>query len=399
MKKPAQPRYRIKLRWFRPLFWPPLIPIVFLIWIFNKISPIPLKIYLMRVDRIGHLAENAEQVCCKIDLGLIERQFRIYVYRDIPCNMVLFGMWDRVLHVNQFFLLIYDICKKFGGLGILSNEMQDPGRNEYNIVEKCKQHIAFTDDEVDEAKRQCSTLGYDGKNQHVCVLGRDNAYLLLHNKHEDNSHYEYRNVDINTYIPALEHLVARHTVFRMGSIAKDRIRISHPRIIDYPFSGKRSELLDVYLPATCRFFITCGTGLDSIASMCFRVPTLYVNFIPVDLLVNWGSSNITIFKHYWSTQEKRFLTLSEILDSGVGASYDAHRLKEVGVEIVDNSPEEILDAVREMEARLDGAWEETPEDTQLQRAFWEIFTRRHPNREYVARIGAAFLRGNPNWTR
>ncbi|WP_449243471.1 TIGR04372 family glycosyltransferase [Desulfovibrio sp.] len=399
MKKNAQPRYRIKLRWFRPLFWPVLLPVVIAIWLYNKLSPIPIRIYLMRVDRIGHLAENTELVCCKIDLGIIKKEIRIFVHRDIPCNMFLFRMWSRVLYVNQLFLLIYDVCKKLGGLGILSDEMQTPGLNSNNMVEKCPRHLSFTPDELRDAERQCRELGHDGSRPHVCVLGRDAVYLQQHNPHEDNSHYEFRNVDINTYIPALEHLAERFTVIRMGSVARDRLQTTNPRIIDYPFSGKRTELLDIYLSGTCRFFISTGTGLDSVASICFRVPMLFVNFIPVALMVNWGSANLSIFKHYWLVEEKRFLTLSEILDSGVGDSYDAYRIRKFGVEIVDNSPEELLDAVREMEARLDGAWEEDPEDARLQQAYWDICRQRYPRREYVARIGAKFLRNNPNWAR
>ena len=75
------------------------------------------------------------------------------------------------------------------------------------------------------------------------------------------------------------------------------------------------------------------------------------------------------------------------------------RITEFGAEIVDNSPEELLEAVREMEARLAGTWTESPQDAALQQAFWERYRPHYPDRVYVARIGADFLRQNPHWTR
>lgn len=399
MSRKRQPHYRIQLKWFRPLFWPLLLPIALLLALFNKLSPVPFKIYLMRVDRIGHLAENTEQFCCKLDLGQIGREFRVFVHRDAPCNRFLLRMWSRVLPIRQVFLPLFDVCNKLGGLGVVSKTLQTIGPNLQNEVEQCRRHLRFTPEEEAEAREQCRALGFDSDDPFVCVLGRDDAYLLQHNPHEDNSHYKYRNVDINTYIPALEHLAEQFTVIRMGNVALDRLRTDNPRIIDYPFSGQCSELLDVFLAARCRFFITCGSGLDSIASICFRLPVLYVNFLPPRLIVNFGSRNMTILKHYWSVAEKRFLALSEILASGVGESYDYYRIKEFGVEIVDNSPEELLEAVREMEERVDGTWAESPQDAALQQAFWECYRPHYPDRVYVAHIGANFLRRNPHWAR
>ena len=119
MSRKRQPHYRIQLKWFRPLFWPLLLPIALLLALFNKLSPVPFKIYLMRVDRIGHLAENTEQFCCKLDLGQIGREFRVFVHRDAPCNRFLLRMWSRVLPIRQVFLPLYDVCNKFGGLGVV----------------------------------------------------------------------------------------------------------------------------------------------------------------------------------------------------------------------------------------------------------------------------------------
>ena len=69
----------------------------------------------------------------------------------------------------------------------------------------------------------------------------------------------------------------------------------------------------------------------------------------------------------------------------------------------DLTAEEILQAVLEMEARLNGNWEESEEDQQLQDQFWEIFrshqgfNKFHGKIHPEARVGAHFLRNNPEW--
>ena len=68
--------------------------------------------------------------------------------------------------------------------------------------------------------------------------------------------------------------------------------------------------------------------------------------------------------------------------------------------MIENSEEEILDLVMEMNARLDGKWIETPEDIELQRKYQRIykewFLKQHYKESTMLRIriGALFLRKN-----
>jgi hypothetical protein len=65
-----------------------------------------------------------------------------------------------------------------------------------------------------------------------------------------------------------------------------------------------------------------------------------------------------------------------------------------GVDIVDNTPEEIRDLAIEMDDRLRGVWVEREEDTILQKKFWALFSQSELNGVIYARIGAEFLRQN-----
>lgn len=67
---------------------------------------------------------------------------------------------------------------------------------------------------------------------------------------------------------------------------------------------------------------------------------------------------------------------------------------EAGLEVVANTPEEILDFAREMNERLNGTFEETEEDEELQSRFLNMFPPHLDSYGTPVRIGTVFLRKN-----
>ena len=67
---------------------------------------------------------------------------------------------------------------------------------------------------------------------------------------------------------------------------------------------------------------------------------------------------------------------------------------EAGLEVIENSGDEILDLAVEMNARIDGTWLDTEEDNELQRRYLDFFPPNHPQYGFTARVGAHFLRQN-----
>ncbi len=66
----------------------------------------------------------------------------------------------------------------------------------------------------------------------------------------------------------------------------------------------------------------------------------------------------------------------------------------IGVDVIENTPEELLDMVVEMDERLKGKWQTTEEDEELQQRFWSLLEVTEPNHEFRPRMGAKFLRQN-----
>ena len=98
------------------------------------------------------------------------------------------------------------------------------------------------------------------------------------------------------------------------------------------------------------------------------------------------------------------MTFKELFESGVGTCQRSNEFTKFGIELVENTKDEISEVVKEMDDRLNGTWKSNEEDDELQNRFWSIFPKKtilpygHNSREIPlhgeikSRIGAEFLR-------
>ena len=251
----------------------------------------------------------------------------------------------------------------------------------------------FTAQEESYGQKGLNELGVSKDSLFVCFHARDSAYLNSFSN-KDWSYHDFRDSNIDNYLPAAEILAQRgYYCLRVGSIAEKAIHSIHPRVIDYTTSGKRTELLDIYLGAKCHFFICSDTGMSLFPEM-FRRPVVYVNWAPL-LRVPYFYilSGLIIPKKFYLRREQRFLTFKEIIDSEFGSISRAEILEKLDIELIENTPEEITAVALEMDERIKGTWKTTAEDEELQERFWTLFDPYQIKNPGV-RIGADFLRQN-----
>ena len=75
---------------------------------------------------------------------------------------------------------------------------------------------------------------------------------------------------------------------------------------------------------------------------------------------------------------------------------DERHQARLGVELVKNSADEIFTACQEMNSRIDGTWETTPEDEDLQKRYLDLVVKYsdQPTWRGGGRVGTQFLRDN-----
>lgn len=345
-------------------------------------------------ERIGRFAVYVESYLNERDDGRHNpKNFDVFYYFAQICNYQLKKMWDRTLRIYHFAKYIDKASRLLPGakqhLIPLSYDRDIDG-----LFNRIKPHLKFLPQEEELGKVELNKLGIPDGSPFVCFHARDSAYLdtmLLRKR--DWSYHDFRDSNIHNLIPMAEKLTQQgYYAVRMGARVKEALNTTNSKIIDYAING-RTEFLDIYLGAKCSFFICDSAGIYAVPRM-FRRPIVFVNYVPLEYVFSSCSNSLFIPKKLWLKQEHRFLTFQEILSSEVGRFLRSEQYKESGIEVIENTPEEITAVTVEMVKRLKGQWQTTTEDERLQQSFWGLFKPSELNKVFLSRIGTEFLRQN-----
>lgn len=354
------------------------------------------RIGKLKFDRIGHLAANTELFLRRqTRLKNANREFNIFISGK-TANRQLLKMIKRRLRVleNQILLKLYDNIRPYTNFSKIWIDLPFKG-NEYDEFNNVSPQLWFTKEEEAYGAKILTRMGIKEGAPFVCFHARDKAYLdTLHTHHsrEKWAYHDYRDADIRKYLKAAEYLASLGLIaVRMGYITEHSIETSNSRIIDYS-THYRSDFGDIYLTVNCKFFFGCTGGLHSVAQ-AFGVPVAAANWIPIKYAL-LSKNDLFIPKKLWGIEKKRFLTFSEIIASGMDSWLRSEQYAKAGIEVVENTADEILALVKEMNARLDNTWVTQEEDEELQRRYRSLFQPGHFSYGFPSRIGAEFLRQN-----
>ncbi len=385
----------------------PVVAVIHLIrpWLLVRWGELP-------SPRIGHFAVNTELYLCERDAGINapgRRHVDIFFMEPPICNQQLATMWKRILRVWPAWWILPSLRRVNrlipGGAIHEVGETSCGDRDVHNLIDRFPPHLKFTAEEEVRGEAGLQAMGIPPGTPFVCLNVRDSAYLDAFHKEKDWSYHNHRDSDIQNYVPAAEELANRgYSVIRMGVKVRKAMKTTHQRVIDYATNGMRSDFMDIYLGAKCEFCISVGSGFDAIPYV-FRRPIVYVNVVPLGYLGTYSAQNLEITKHHFSKVLNKELTFREIFAHGVGFFLRSSDYIFHGVELIQNTPDEIRDASIEMAERLNGIWQPHEDDEALQKRFREIFSTyavdAYPGKpihgEIRSRMGTAFLRNNQAW--
>lgn len=264
----------------------------------------------------------------------------------------------------------------------------------HGLLPRTPVHLSFTVEEEHLGREGLKAMGISEGTPFICFHVRDSAYHESATPDRDFSFSDYRDSTIHNHVPAAGEMTYRdYFTVRMGAVVKEPLQTTNPMIIDYA-TKYRSDFMDIFLCAKCYFYIGDQCGLDIIPSI-FRKPIANVNVVPIQAVRTWGQDDLFIPKKLWLREERRFMTFREIFDRRIDNIRIGKHYEQLGIEPVENAPEEIKALAVEMDERLKGTWQTTEEDEELQRRFWSIY---RPDKLFhgviVSHIGAEFLRQN-----
>jgi len=357
----------------------------------RRLRPHPrLRFGLLRHDRIGHLALNTELLLRRQRReGRSSKERVVLLSKGPPANYQLLQMITRRITVRRSEALAdalrVALCNSpvWADLPMYTNEYP-----EWNNLDT---ELAFTAEEEQRGHALLASMGIEPGSPFVCFHARDARYLETVQKDQAGGwrYHDYRDCQIENYLPSANFLAAQGIVaIRMGHLVQSTLpNPRSARIIDYA-NDCRSDFGDVYLPARCKFFLGNTAGLCLLPSV-FKRPCAAANSIGhIPLL----ESDLFIVKKLWHIADRRFLRFGEVIELGADEWLRSERYAHAGLEVVENTADEILDLTKEINDRIDGVWVANEEDEEMQRRYRALFPPGHRCYGFPCRIGAAFLR-------
>lgn len=201
-----------------------------------------------------------------------------------------------------------------------------------------------------EHKRKLGALrkhwGMKDDDWFVCLHVRSPGY---HGEAEDGAN-SFRNTPFSDYHAAIEAIIdAGGWVIRMGDPSMpmiDYASVRHGnRVIDYAHSPAKTDVADVALLAGCRLLLASPSGLVGICNS-FGVPCVLVNY-PMQVGLPSHPDDMVIYQRPFSKEKNKYLSFEECFSSGVTSAITSYLLEECGVELHRNTPEEIVEVLKE----------------------------------------------------
>lgn len=376
------------------------LPIVLLLFLVKKWKNI--KFFRIDCSRIGHQSGFIfGYLFYKKNFNQSNKQSDIIFLSKKTCNKFIDIIAKRKINARKYnFILNYiERSLKWWNCSnhILSHdELHAAGRNigyQYRGVLISK---IFNNSELEQGKKILKNLKIENEKDWICIHNRDDSYLKKTYKNQNWDYHSHRDFNINSMAPAIKHFIEKgYYVVRMGSEAKEQLKIKNEKLIDYSFSKFKSDFADVFLLANCKFYFGSNSGVQLIP-YCFGKPDYTINFIPTlisDLFNYYKLPFIT--KHLYDTELQRNLSLREMFEKKLNNKSRADDFLKSNIKLISNTEEEIKEFASEVVSNLKN--EINDEDKYLQKEFWNIFFKHCPQNNLGTtnpKIGASFLRKN-----
>ncbi len=203
------------------------------------------------------------------------------------------------------------------------------------------------------------------------------------------THHSFRCADVNAYHLAIDALVENgYWVFRIGDKTSPKLTRTHERVVDIPHLQQHGTWMDVYMCGRCTVGIMQLSGPEAILRG-FRKPMLLANVVP-DLAREPRPEDIFMLKRFRSRQTGEEMTYQDFLRLGAPMLTMTDQFTENGIEVIENTPEELRDGALDLIRFLDGEPVKDPESQKNFVTMGQVFERNIKNIPQNQLQGAVF---------
>lgn len=353
-----------------------------------------IRLGLVYTQRIGHLASNTDAFLRRRQLNGTPARTSCFLFGYDPANRQLFKMFQRKAPI---FESRWGTRLLFAWRPLLENtrfwEPFDWRTKRFHLMNHTKGTLRFTEEEEARGLAALEEMGVGREDWFVCFHSRDGSYLRQwrpeHNEVWDRT--DFKNSSLQNYIPAARHVTSMGGyAIRMGAVVDAPLDdTGDPRIIDYA-TKFRSDFMDIYLAAKCRFFLGSSSGLNMVP-MIFDVPVAIPNHFP-HTHGYYHAYDLFTLRLITCRNTGRLVNFPEATKAGFYANSNGSSLadKDYEYEWRENDPEDILDLCKDMFAALNGELV-SAKTKKMQDLYAETYLSHHPDYRYAAKVGPRFL--------
>lgn len=169
-------------------------------------------------------------------------------------------------------------------------------------------------------------------------------------------HHGHRTAAIGSYDGSIRRILdAGYQVVRIGEPKLETWDTAPDGYLSLPDAFPDERWVDLYACAACRFMTAQNSGPIWVAA-AFGNVSLRTN-TPFEHLNLPYNEDLSLFKRYRRIGDGRFLTYREILDARLPGTFRDVEFEALGVELVENTPDEVDAATAEFLDKLNGRWE------------------------------------------
>lgn len=315
-----------------------LVPLTYLIWIIEPFKKV--RFHRGQTSRIGHLTSYFEILVRSKEIDIKEgKRLEVFIVKTKKPNKTLYEMWKQKLFFIESDKLdfLYHLCSPW-----LSNRRHfGPKHVGHAALPPARPTLKFSNAQILKGIEIGKQNGIKEKDWYVCLHNRSPIFLKENYSGKNWDRHNIRDCKFQNLFAAAK-LIKKFggKCIRMSSGEKEPLSKSAPNnIIDYA-SKWQSDFMDIYLPAHCKFFLGPPTGLLNV-SQIFNIPVAITNCIPINS-PSLPLNGVFIPKLLWYKEDKRFLSYKEILNGGLENCYNISKLNSLGIEVVENDPDDIF---------------------------------------------------------